>query len=79
MSCLEWTICVLDAWAFETKTVWGNDLSTNGGTKFFCVLGFGGDERWFEGASPDQARYVAAREIFPELSEAKRAGLGEWQ
>src|SRR5688572_18538537 len=74
-----WPIRVLDAWALETKNTWSNDLSTRGDSAFYCVLGLGGDERWFEGETADVARFAAAREVFSGLTESKRKELGEWK
>ncbi len=76
----DWSVRVLDAWADAREAEEVRDWSCaddDCGT-WYCDLSGSLDTRCIlKGPTPDAARHAAALAVFPTLSAAKRAELGE--
>jgi hypothetical protein len=70
-----WAVRVLDAWASYNSCDPFKTHPYQGGHEWHCVSAY--ECRRFKATSPGAARFAAAQAVYPTLSAAARAKLGE--
>lgn len=77
----DWDVRVLDAWLLTPRgalVTWGDcGYSTELPVTLTLVVGGTTERKRYHGATSDAARHAAALAVFPTLTDAKRAELGE--